>query len=248
MTTERTSIRLLFVDDDGAFARMFAVLMTHSTELEPRICEDEDEATATLDGGFVPDAAVVADVLANGTSGVEFCRKLQQRLPQCKLFLVAAQVDEERDARAREAGIVDVLPKPCDFQMAIDGVLLAIRGGGGKKPISMTQYPVPSRGQIEHLRATVEQEPEEESMRQLLAFSLYMAQRYKEAAAEYDKLAEDGWCNYLTVYHAGNAYARMHRYEEAIERWTKAKDMAPKPDVVQKIEARIAQARALMKK
>lgn len=69
-----------------------------------------------------PPDAVLADLRLSGFDGIELARRFRAQTLRAPIMLVTGWVSPEMEARAREAGIAQVVLKPCTPDELVDRV------------------------------------------------------------------------------------------------------------------------------
>ncbi|MBB4845774.1 signal transduction histidine kinase/CheY-like chemotaxis protein [Paucibacter oligotrophus] len=100
----------LVVEDDRQVASAWASLM-QAWGLEVRCVEDEEQALAALQSGFLPQAILCDQGLRSGQSGVQVLKKLLGLCPDASGAMVSAEWDSEDLLAAEQEGYL-VLRKP----------------------------------------------------------------------------------------------------------------------------------------
>jgi two-component system response regulator RegA len=138
MEAPEPRLRMLLVDDDGAFrsrlarslrARGVEVAEADSTEQAPRLAQE-----------FRPEAAVVDLRMADG-SGLDVLSDLRRDFPDLRSIVLTGYGSIATALEALRRGAFDYLTKPVDA----DDVLRAFESGGARQEKS----PVPSLHRVE---------------------------------------------------------------------------------------------------
>jgi len=214
--------RLLVVEDDTSLATVLEAFFRSLPWLDTVVCRSLADAETTLAEGFSPDAALVDFVLGHGDSAVDLCRRIKDWRPDCVLFVMSGCVVEEIARSAIDADVDCFLEKP--FSLAVLELTLsrALRTSDG-----WPAGPCPlAPGHVGRLRDLVARHPDETAYRRVLAFSLFVSERYDEAARLYESVMVDD-TGFLAVYYAGHSYARLDEDARAVELWNRAAERAP---------------------
>ena len=242
-------MEILLVEDDEdllfLLANMFPTIKgTHTTT-----CRSVDEALKVLTGDYMCNVAII-DFRAGGKkTSVDLCRFINDRCSKCKLFLMSGVSKEFMESATRdEVQIHAFLEKPFNIAKLLSRLKRMVKGeddepGKRSKTLGLTHFPPSTSEQIDTYYNLLEQDPKDNSVRQLLAFSLYTAGRFAEALKEYNTVRDAGVSSFLVEYYSGHTCARLFRYDRAISRWEKALSMAPSNEVVERVKKRIAAAR-----
>jgi DNA-binding NarL/FixJ family response regulator len=103
------SVRLLIVDDtDHVRGMLVDILRFHGFEIVGST-GDGDQAV-NLAASAEPDV-VVMDLRLHGTDGLEVARRIREQRTQQQVIVFSAYVDDDVEARAREAGVAVCIPK-----------------------------------------------------------------------------------------------------------------------------------------
>jgi tetratricopeptide (TPR) repeat protein len=228
---------------------MFLVkhFISENADLDAIVCDTTDEAMRQINNGFSPDAALV-DFSARGKStSIGICRELASRYPECRLYLMSGVARHLMiEAVADKVNIVKIFEKPCSIQRMLDQIF--DEDGSKNKPVTLgiTNFPKTTEAQMSalmHLRA---KDPDDLAVRQLYAFSLYTAGKYKDAYSEYKILEGLGVITFLSQYYFGTTCARLCKYSEAIRIWASALELAPHEGEVNRLNERINRVKAMM--
>ena len=117
--------------------------------------------------------------------------------------------------------------------------------GSSARTFGLTRYPEASEDQVSQLRELAGQRPGDQSVKRLLAFSLYLSSRYHEALNLYEELvARD--VDFYVAYYGGHTCIRLNKYEKAIEFWQRALELTDSMPIIEKLERRIACAKQMV--
>ena len=113
------SVSILIVDDEPDVAEMFR----HRFRREARqgtyvlhFAGSGQEALDKLANGVRPDLIVIlSDINMPGMDGLSLLREIKQRHPDLPVMMGTAYGDDERRRHAAEAGALQFLTKPVDF-------------------------------------------------------------------------------------------------------------------------------------
>jgi len=251
-------MQILLVEDDEDLVFLLENMFRTIKGTNTTVCRSVDKALAALTGDYLPDVAIV-DFRAGGSiTSVDLCVAIRERRTSCSIFLMSGVARSFMESSVRD--VVDVqgfLEKPFNIPKLLSRLKrdcdeLARRRQGDRPveyderdDLALTRHPPSSDAQIDTYYTLLKQDPNDASVRQLLAFSLYTAGRFAEALKEYAALDAAGVCTFLTEYYGGHTCARLHRYAQAVERWERALKVAPSNDVVARLKQRIAAAREM---
>jgi len=236
-------VRLLIVEDDPELVLLLQHFLKEFPGVEPTICDSTDGAKDAVGDGLLPDAALI-DFSAKGrATSVELCRCILGKMPDCRLHLMSGIGTQLMQTATRDLVKIDgYIEKPFSVQEVIEAITGHGAVEGSQASIATSEYPEASTSQLDMLRRLLEEDPNDQAVRQLLAFSLYTVGRYRDALDEYDKVAAAGVTTFLCCYYSGHAYARLHMFKQAIGQWKKAIELAPHNKAAAKVQARISQA------
>lgn len=111
--------RILVAEDDAALRLLYAIWLGGGGR-DVRAVGDGREAIALVEGGWVPDAAVI-DVEMPFVDGLAVCRYLHARDERIHIVVASALEDVRRPAL--RAGAVDVLAKPVSREELLQSVM-----------------------------------------------------------------------------------------------------------------------------
>lgn len=237
---------ILVVDDEPEIRTLIREYFRMKLKADVTACDGLDSARVALDAGFQPALAIVDFNLRGRHTSVDLCRVLQKRCPDCRIIIISAAAESAKMDMPSDIRLEDYLQKPFSFKELLLRVT-QILSGVPNEPIGFTLYPRPVPEHIETLYRLLEQCPQDLSVRHLLAFGLYTAERYAEAAKQYENVIKQGFDSYLCHYYHGHVLARLRRYEEAIGAWMRAHALAPTNESRNKVERRLDQGRSLLK-
>ena len=244
-------MNILLVEDDEDLVFLLSNMFATIKGMNTKICIDVDEAITTLTGDYLPDVALI-DFRAGGKkNSIELCKFIRDRRSKCKIYLMSGVAREFMESATRdEVDVQGFLEKPFNIAKLLSRMKRIAEGedepsSGRSRTLGLTQFPASTNEQIETYYSLLDQHPQDTSVRQLLAFSLYTAGRFAEALKEYNEVINSGTTSFLIEYYSGHTCARLFRYDDAIARWEKAMTMAPTNEVVDRVKARINAAREM---
>ncbi len=241
-------MKLLIVEDDPELVLLLKHFLEEFRDIVYEMCDSTDAGKEKVAEGFAPDAALIDFSSKGRATSVELGRFILSLVPNCRLHLMSGIGTQLMKTATRD--IVDVagyIEKPFSVQKVIESITGLAAGNDGRRRLSVTQYPQATNGQIEMLEKLLEEDATDQATRQLLAFSLYTAGRYRDALREYDKVAEAGASSFLCAYYHGHTYVRLHMFKQAIKSWNKAIELAPHKSAKAKVQARISQAEEMLR-
>ena len=126
--------RVLIVEDDAAFRKRYAEMLSHDASFEVVASVGTGgEGLAMLDLRE-PDVLLV-DLGLPDISGIEVIRHANQTLPKCECMVVTVFGDEEHVLASIEAGAAGYLLKDASEESFIAGIRELINGGSPISPI-----------------------------------------------------------------------------------------------------------------
>lgn len=92
------------------------------------VIEAEDGVEGLLKAGWMYPDLIIMDLSLPEMDGVEAARRIhgQPKLSRIPIFVVSAYLTEAVQADVREAGCVEVFPKPFDAEVLLDKISLAL--------------------------------------------------------------------------------------------------------------------------
>ena len=239
-------MKVLIVEDDTDLLFLLTHLFGTKPDFKLETCDTVDGARLIIDAGFHPDVALIDFRAAGSGTSVDLCRFILDKKPNCRLFLMSGICREFMESATRDlVEIEEFLEKPFNIPVLMSKLMQAV-SNGKTRSLGLTQYPVATETQIDTLRELIERDPNDASVRQLLAFSLYTAGFFKDALRQYDIVKQMGYSTFLSEYYAGHTCARMHRYSNAIERWEAAIKLAPNDETINRVRERMKAALDIM--
>ena len=113
------SVRILVVDDEPDVADLFRQRFRREARQGTYVMHfaaSGEEALALLSGEIEPGVIVIlSDINMPGMDGLSLLREIKQRRPDLPVMMVTAYGDDERRRHAAEAGALQFLTKPVDF-------------------------------------------------------------------------------------------------------------------------------------
>jgi CheY-like chemotaxis protein len=115
------SFSILVVDDEPDVAEMFRQRFRREARQGTYVLHfaaSGEEALDKLANGVRPELIVIlSDINMPGMDGLTLLREIKTRRPDLPVMMVTADGDDERRRRAEEAGAIQFLPKPVDFEL-----------------------------------------------------------------------------------------------------------------------------------
>jgi CheY-like chemotaxis protein len=113
------SFSILVVDDEPDVAEMFRQRFRREARQGTYVLHfaaSGEEALDKLADGVRPELIVIlSDINMPGMDGLSLLREIKTRRPELPVMMVTAYGDEERRRQASEAGALQFLSKPVDF-------------------------------------------------------------------------------------------------------------------------------------
>jgi CheY-like chemotaxis protein len=115
------SVSILVVDDEPDVAEMFRQRFRREARQGSYVLHfagSGEEALDKLENGVRPELIVIlSDINMPGMDGLTLLREIKTRRPDLPVMMVTAYGDDERRRRAEEAGAIQFLSKPVDFEL-----------------------------------------------------------------------------------------------------------------------------------
>jgi CheY-like chemotaxis protein len=115
------SFSILVVDDEPHVAEMFRQRFRREARQGTYVLHfaaSGEEALDKLADGVRPELIVIlSDINMPGMDGLSLLREIKTRRPDLPVMMVTAYGDDERRRRAEEAGALQFLSKPVDFDL-----------------------------------------------------------------------------------------------------------------------------------
>jgi len=113
------SVSILVVDDEPDVADLFRQHFRREARQGAYVLHfaaSGEEALDQLSGEIRPELIVIlSDINMPGMDGLTLLREIKQRRPDLPVMMVTAYGDDERRRHAAEAGALQFLSKPVDF-------------------------------------------------------------------------------------------------------------------------------------
>lgn len=243
----RLKLNLLIVEDDQELMFLVEHFISENADVDAIVCDTTDEAVRQVNSGFIPDAALVDFSAQGNRTSIGICRELAARFPECRLYLMSGVARHLMvEATADKVNIVKIFEKPCSIQRMLDQIFEEESTENKPVTLGVTNFPKTTETQMSALMYLRGKDPNDVAVRQLYAFSLYTAGKYKEAYSEYRILAEQGVVTFLSQYYFGTTCARLCKYSEALRVWKIALELAPHEGEVNRLKERIARVKSMM--
>jgi CheY-like chemotaxis protein len=114
-----SSVSILVVDDEPDVAEMFRQRFRREVRQGTYVLHfaaSGEEALDQLSNGVQPELIVIlSDINMPGMDGLTLLREIKARRPDVPVMMVTAYGDDERRRHAAEAGALQFLNKPVDF-------------------------------------------------------------------------------------------------------------------------------------
>jgi DNA-binding NarL/FixJ family response regulator len=126
------TVSLLVVDDTEHVRKMLVdILSLHGFEIAGEASDGEQAVARASE--MDPDV-IVMDLKMPGTDGIEAARRIREGRPDQQVIVYSAYLDDEVEARAREAGIAVCIPKLSGVEaLATEISALAMDLGGRER-------------------------------------------------------------------------------------------------------------------
>ena len=115
------SFSILIVDDEPDVAEMFRQRFRREARQGTYVLHfaaSGEEALDKLENGVRPELIVIlSDINMPGMDGLSLLREIKTRRPGLPVMMVTAYGDDERRRQAAEAGALQFLSKPVDFDL-----------------------------------------------------------------------------------------------------------------------------------
>ena len=115
------SFSILVVDDEPDVAEMFRQRFRREAQQGIYVLHfaaSGEEALDKLADGVRPELIVIlSDINMPGMDGLSLLREIKTRRPNLPVMMVTADGDDERRRQAEEAGALQFLSKPVDFDL-----------------------------------------------------------------------------------------------------------------------------------
>ena len=115
------SVSILIVDDEPDVAEMFRQRFRREARQGTYVLHfaaSGEEALDKLADGVRPELIVIlSDINMPGMDGLSLLREIKKQRPDLPVMMVTAYGDEERRRQAAEAGALQFLSKPVDFDL-----------------------------------------------------------------------------------------------------------------------------------
>src|ERR1700730_4206409 len=118
---ERMSFSILVVDDEPDVAEMFRQRFRHEARQGTYVmhfaASGEEALDRLADGVRAEVIVILAGINMPGMDGLSLLREIKTRRPDLPVMMVTAYGDDERRRQAAEAGALQFLTKPVDFDL-----------------------------------------------------------------------------------------------------------------------------------
>jgi DNA-binding response OmpR family regulator len=113
------SIRVLIVDDEQEFANYTAKRL-NARGMQVQIAYSGHSALEFV--AEHPVDVVVLDLLMPGTDGFEVLREIKKARPEAQVIILSGHVDRNTVKKVEALGVVDYIPKPCEFTTLLEAI------------------------------------------------------------------------------------------------------------------------------
>ncbi len=115
------SVSILVVDDEADVADLFRQQFRREVRQGQYVihfAQSAEEALGKLGDGIEPELIVIlSDINMPGMDGLTLLNEIKTRRPDLPVMMVTAYGDDERRRQAAEAGALQFLTKPVDFDL-----------------------------------------------------------------------------------------------------------------------------------
>ncbi len=118
------SIRVLLVDDEKDFANYTAKRL-NTRGMQVQITYSGNSALEFIAGH--PVDVVVLDLLMPGMDGFEVLREIKKARPEAQVIVLSGHADRDTVNKVEAIGVVDYIPKPCEFTTLLEAIKNADR-------------------------------------------------------------------------------------------------------------------------
>ena len=118
------SIRVLLVDDEKDFANYTAKRL-NTRGMQVQITYSGNSALEFI--AEHPVDVVVLDLLMPGMDGFEVLREIKKARPEAQVVILSGHVDPDTLKEGETLGVVDYIPKPCEFATLLEAIKNADR-------------------------------------------------------------------------------------------------------------------------
>jgi DNA-binding NtrC family response regulator len=122
------SIRVLLVDDEQEFVNYTAKRL-NARGMQIQIAYSGNSALDFIAGH--PVDVVVLDLLMPGMDGFEVIGEIKKARPEAQVIILSGHVDQDTVKKVEALGIVDYIPKPCEFATLLEAIKNADSLGPG---------------------------------------------------------------------------------------------------------------------
>ena len=114
-------VSILVVDDESDVAELYRQRFRREVRqgtYTMHFANSGEDALGKLAGGVEPTLiAILSDINMPGMDGLSLLREIKTRRPELPVMMVTAYGDDERRRQATEAGALQFLSKPVDFDL-----------------------------------------------------------------------------------------------------------------------------------
>jgi DNA-binding NtrC family response regulator len=121
------NIRVLLVDDEQEFVNYTAKRL-NTRGMQVQIAYSGHSALEFI--AKHPVDVVVLDLLMPGMDGFEVIRETKKARPEAQVIILSGHVDRDTVKKVEALGVVDYIPKPCEFPTLLE----AIKNAGRHRP------------------------------------------------------------------------------------------------------------------
>jgi phosphoserine phosphatase RsbU/P len=148
-------MRILLVDDDVVFAKLFVTKLAELGLRDVTVAHSAEEAVALLDQGASPFDCFLLDIILGDSNGIDLCHILRMRADNklAPIIMITSQRGSTLMSRAFSAGATDFLRKPLDHNELVGRIktamLLVELAKRAKAPIGASEIPL-RRNSLSH--------------------------------------------------------------------------------------------------
>lgn len=113
------SIRVLLVDDEQEFVNYTAKRL-NTRGMQVQIAYSGISALEFI--AEHPVDVVVLDLLMPGMDGFEVIREIKKARPEAQVIILSGHVDRNTVKKVEALGVMDYIPKPCEFLTLFDAI------------------------------------------------------------------------------------------------------------------------------
>lgn len=122
--------KMIVVDDEDAMEILFKHMFKEDIKndsLELKFFSNAKDALKDIENDPDQISIILTDINMPQMDGFEFVQNLNERMIKKPILMISAYDDNERLEKARQYGVVELVPKPLDFDYLRDRVREIIR-------------------------------------------------------------------------------------------------------------------------